>query len=98
MISKFLQFLTELPALEFLDLAYCQTVDDTVLHLLAASPSLRNLGLQHCRGVTDMGASLLSGFRTLSNVYLDGCSNVSENLAKAVQTDAPNVNLIRYSL
>ena len=49
MICYAVQFLRELPALRFLDLAYCQSVDDTVLHLLAALPLLDNLGLQHCR-------------------------------------------------
>jgi len=48
--------------------------------------------------VTDLGAALLPAFRSLGNVYMDGCSNVSESLTKAVQTAAPHVNIIRYSL
>ena len=74
-----LRFISEgCPSLMFLDLGYCNHIDDSGLAFLSRCRSLRHLDMVLCRAVSDIGLMHLSqGCTLLERLILASCFDIS---------------------
>ena len=86
-----------MPALEALDLAYCNGFVDNAVYDLEPCKKLRTLVLTSCRAVTDVGLYILAGMPSLVDLYLDGCCGITEAGMKMTRQARAQLNMIRIS-